>query len=65
MNTNIKAKIPILAKLVPAFFVTAICISILSVNVVARVAPKLATEAFTEFLGLLDSYPFWFNIVTP
>jgi alkyl sulfatase BDS1-like metallo-beta-lactamase superfamily hydrolase len=22
-------------------------------------------EAFTEFLGLLDSYPFWFNIVTP
>ena len=22
-------------------------------------------EAFTEFLGLLNSYPFWFNIVTP
>ncbi|HEV2897286.1 MAG TPA: alkyl sulfatase dimerization domain-containing protein [Pseudaminobacter sp.] len=22
-------------------------------------------EAFTEFLGLLDTYPFWFNIVTP
>jgi len=22
-------------------------------------------EALTEFLGLLDTYPFWFNIVTP
>ena len=22
-------------------------------------------EAFTEFMGLLDTYPFWFNIVTP
>ena len=22
-------------------------------------------EAFGEFLGLLDSFPFWFNIVTP
>jgi alkyl sulfatase BDS1-like metallo-beta-lactamase superfamily hydrolase len=22
-------------------------------------------EAFREFLGLLDTYPFWFNIVTP
>jgi hypothetical protein len=22
-------------------------------------------EAFTNFLGLLDTYPFWFNIVTP
>jgi alkyl sulfatase BDS1-like metallo-beta-lactamase superfamily hydrolase len=22
-------------------------------------------EAFTEFLGLLDTFPFWFNIVTP
>jgi linear primary-alkylsulfatase len=22
-------------------------------------------EAFTDFLGLLDTYPFWFNIVTP
>jgi alkyl sulfatase BDS1-like metallo-beta-lactamase superfamily hydrolase len=22
-------------------------------------------EAFTEFLGLLDAYPFWFHIVTP
>ena len=22
-------------------------------------------EAFDEFFGLLDSYPFWFNIVTP
>jgi alkyl sulfatase BDS1-like metallo-beta-lactamase superfamily hydrolase len=22
-------------------------------------------QAFTEFLGLLDTYPFWFNIVTP
>jgi alkyl sulfatase BDS1-like metallo-beta-lactamase superfamily hydrolase len=21
-------------------------------------------EAFTEFLGLLDTFPFWFNIVT-
>ena len=23
------------------------------------------TEKFTEFLGLLDTFPFWFNIVTP
>jgi len=23
------------------------------------------TEAFGEFLGLLDTFPFWFNIVTP
>ena len=22
-------------------------------------------EAFNEFLGLLDTFPFWFNIVTP
>jgi alkyl sulfatase BDS1-like metallo-beta-lactamase superfamily hydrolase len=22
-------------------------------------------EAFTEFLGLLDTFPFWFNVVTP
>jgi alkyl sulfatase BDS1-like metallo-beta-lactamase superfamily hydrolase len=22
-------------------------------------------EAFTEFMGLMDSFPFWFNIVTP
>ena len=22
-------------------------------------------EAFTEFRGLLDTFPFWFNIVTP
>jgi alkyl sulfatase BDS1-like metallo-beta-lactamase superfamily hydrolase len=22
-------------------------------------------EAFTDFLGLLDTFPFWFNIVTP
>jgi alkyl sulfatase BDS1-like metallo-beta-lactamase superfamily hydrolase len=22
-------------------------------------------EAFTEFLSLLDTFPFWFNIVTP
>jgi alkyl sulfatase BDS1-like metallo-beta-lactamase superfamily hydrolase len=22
-------------------------------------------EGFTEFLGLLDTFPFWFNIVTP
>jgi alkyl sulfatase BDS1-like metallo-beta-lactamase superfamily hydrolase len=22
-------------------------------------------EAFGEFVGLLDSFPFWFNIVTP
>lgn len=22
-------------------------------------------EAFGEFLGLLDTFPFWFNIVTP
>lgn len=22
-------------------------------------------EAFTEFMGLLDTFPFWFNIVTP
>jgi alkyl sulfatase BDS1-like metallo-beta-lactamase superfamily hydrolase len=22
-------------------------------------------EAFTEFMVLLDTYPFWFNIVTP
>jgi alkyl sulfatase BDS1-like metallo-beta-lactamase superfamily hydrolase len=22
-------------------------------------------EAFTDFLALLDTYPFWFNIVTP
>lgn len=22
-------------------------------------------EAFTEFLGLLDNFPFWFNVVTP
>ena len=22
-------------------------------------------ESFTEFMGLLDSFPFWFNIVTP
>jgi alkyl sulfatase BDS1-like metallo-beta-lactamase superfamily hydrolase len=22
-------------------------------------------EAFEEFLGLLDTFPFWFNIVTP
>ena len=22
-------------------------------------------EAFTEFVGLLDTFPFWFNIVTP
>lgn len=22
-------------------------------------------EAFTEFMGLLDAFPFWFNIVTP
>ncbi len=22
-------------------------------------------EALGEFLGLLDSFPFWFNIVTP
>ena len=22
-------------------------------------------EAFTEFLGLLETFPFWFNIVTP
>ncbi len=21
-------------------------------------------DAFTEFLGLLDTFPFWFNIVT-
>lgn len=21
--------------------------------------------AFTEFMGLLDTFPFWFNIVTP
>ena len=23
------------------------------------------SEAFTEFMGLLDNFPFWFNIVTP
>ena len=22
-------------------------------------------EAFTEFVGLLDKFPFWFTIVTP
>jgi alkyl sulfatase BDS1-like metallo-beta-lactamase superfamily hydrolase len=22
-------------------------------------------EAFTEFLSLLDDFPFWFNVVTP
>ena len=22
-------------------------------------------EAFAEFMGLLDTFPFWFNIVTP
>ena len=22
-------------------------------------------EAFAEFVGLLDKFPFWFNIVTP
>nr|HPL78343.1 alkyl sulfatase C-terminal domain-containing protein [Burkholderiaceae bacterium] len=22
-------------------------------------------EAFIEFMGLLDTFPFWFNIVTP
>ena len=22
-------------------------------------------EAFTEFVGMLDNFPFWFNIVTP
>jgi alkyl sulfatase BDS1-like metallo-beta-lactamase superfamily hydrolase len=22
-------------------------------------------EAFTEFMGLLDTFPFWFDIVTP
>jgi linear primary-alkylsulfatase len=22
-------------------------------------------EAFAELMGLLDTYPFWFNIVTP
>ncbi len=22
-------------------------------------------EAFTEFVGMLDTFPFWFNIVTP
>jgi alkyl sulfatase BDS1-like metallo-beta-lactamase superfamily hydrolase len=22
-------------------------------------------EAFTELMGLLDTFPFWFNIVTP
>ena len=22
-------------------------------------------QAFTDFLGLLDTFPFWFNIVTP
>ena len=22
-------------------------------------------EAFTDFLSLLDNYPYWFNIVTP
>ena len=22
-------------------------------------------EAFTEFVGMLDAFPFWFNIVTP
>jgi len=22
-------------------------------------------EAFTEFMGLMDTFPFWFNIVTP
>jgi alkyl sulfatase BDS1-like metallo-beta-lactamase superfamily hydrolase len=22
-------------------------------------------QALTEFLGMLDTFPFWFNIVTP
>ena len=22
-------------------------------------------EAFTDFMGMLDTFPFWFNIVTP
>jgi alkyl sulfatase BDS1-like metallo-beta-lactamase superfamily hydrolase len=22
-------------------------------------------QAFTDFMGLLDTFPFWFNIVTP
>jgi alkyl sulfatase BDS1-like metallo-beta-lactamase superfamily hydrolase len=22
-------------------------------------------EAFSEFMSLLDTYPFWFNMVTP
>jgi alkyl sulfatase BDS1-like metallo-beta-lactamase superfamily hydrolase len=22
-------------------------------------------EAFDEFVGMLDAFPFWFNIVTP
>ena len=22
-------------------------------------------ESFNEFMGLLDTFPFWFNIVTP
>ena len=23
------------------------------------------SESFKEFMGLLDTFPFWFNIVTP
>jgi alkyl sulfatase BDS1-like metallo-beta-lactamase superfamily hydrolase len=34
---------------------------------ITRGQMKLAgnREAFSEFVGLLDVFPFWFNIVTP
>lgn len=45
MNTSIKTKSPMLAKLALVFFVTLISISILTAGAAAQVAPKPATEA--------------------